>query len=259
MDHNKETQSAQESQKKSNSRRTILKRASAGVVLTSLPAQSVWGAVCTLSGAQSGNMSGIERHKDCEKPDLSGGRSPGSWKALADAVMESPDKLRSIFVNSPQKENGTYSEHADLIRSCYLEKIKIVAEYNNMVRDAVLHELTTDDFQNNLYLALGIVGKPGGLDYNLAAVWLNVYYGLYDVSYPTEDADVASSIVEQMLAWLQIQNNVEFGQNFVDADYGFTSGTTTFTYTDCDIIPAPVAPVEPCITSGNSGNCKKTK
>lgn len=64
-------------------RRSFIKKASAGAILTSLPAQSVWargGNVCTASGAMSGNMSGIERHKDCEKPSVPIGCGPDVWK-----------------------------------------------------------------------------------------------------------------------------------------------------------------------------------
>ncbi|MEP1445721.1 MAG: hypothetical protein ABJK37_06370 [Paraglaciecola sp.] len=250
MDNNEEMQSEHGSHKKSNSRRKILKRASAGVVLTSLPAQSVWGAVCTLSGAQSGNMSGIERHKDCDKPVLSGGRSPGSWKVLAAGQLENPDKLRSIFINSPQsKQQGDYSSHDKLIRNCYISKIKEVAEFNSMVRPENVNDLITSDFKNDLYSALGLGGgyKPGGLDYNMAAVWLNVYFGLYDNSaYQRGDADSASAVVEQFLSYLMIQHNSGLGGTITDDDYGFTGGTTNFTISECDYLPEPdpTVPVE---------------
>jgi hypothetical protein len=256
MDHNKETQSVQESLKTSNSRRTILKRASAGVVLTSLPAQSVWGAVCTLSGAQSGNMSGIERHKDCEKPVLFGGRSPGTWTKLAG---DDPSKLHAVFTSSPEK-NGQFSAHDIDIRQCYMDKIKVIAMSNNMVRPENVNELINGDFENNVYSALGLDdgSKPGGLDYNMAAVWLNVYFGLYNnVAYQTEDANYASAVVEQFLAYLVIQHNSGSGGTISDGDYGFTDGNTNFSINECDSMPAPEPkPEPPCIPNGKSGKCK---
>ena len=63
-----------------NKRRQFIKKASAGVVITSLPMKSVWGTQCTASGAMSGNLSGGgQAAAPCAVPTLEGGRSPGFW------------------------------------------------------------------------------------------------------------------------------------------------------------------------------------
>ena len=62
-------------------RRQFIKKAGAGVAVSSLPMKSVWGA-CSVSGTMSGNLSqtGGGNAGQCDAmPILQGGRSPGSW------------------------------------------------------------------------------------------------------------------------------------------------------------------------------------
>jgi hypothetical protein len=248
-------QSHSEVTKDNVKRRTFLKRASAGAVLTSLPAHSVWGAVCSLSGAQSGNMSGIQRHSDCDKPSLFGGRSPGTWKNLADFHS---NKLQGVFNHVPNPNEG---DAADATRGCYMQAIKNVADANVMVRPES-EALINSSFVNNIYAALGSNGGGNGsLEYNLAGVWLNVYFGLYNEAW-ARNANQASAIVEQFIAYVVIQNKAGSGDTILKSDYGFDDGNTDFLITDaeCAVIVVNDPNVDSdqdtaCVPHGNSGNC----
>ena len=72
----KQTKDVALENKKQDSRRSLLKKAAIGApVVMSLANKPAFGAVCSLSGFQSVNPSGVGRHGDgC------GGISPGGWK-----------------------------------------------------------------------------------------------------------------------------------------------------------------------------------
>lgn len=210
-------------------RRTFLKRASAGAVLTSLPAHSVWGGVCSVSGAMSGNLSGIQRHKDCEKPELPGGRSPGYWKGL----ITSSQNVHGVFT-SVSNQGGPNNTHNQSVQACYVKAVEKVAMDNDMV---IPSEFITSDFVTNIYDSLM---DEGHLDFNMAGVWLNVYYGLSTTGaaiYPTGAAS-ANSVVQRLIAYIIMQ---ERNGTPVSADgnafFNFDEGTTSYQIDVCHTSP----------------------
>jgi hypothetical protein len=225
-------------------RRTFLKRAAAGAVLTSLPAHSVWGAVCSVSGAMSGNLSGIQRHSECEKPDLPAGRSPGTWKNL---VLLHSSKVHAVFTSAPNP--GSKLDNADAIRTCYMQNARDVAMNNEMVISPELIDLS---FVTNIYDALV---NSGGADYNMAAVWLNVYFGLGlgSTSIPRGAAS-ANSVVERLLSYIQIQINNGTPVPQDETFYNFVDGYTDFEISEC-------AAAQPLVQddTGPSGKPKNNK
>ena len=97
-------------------RRKFLKKASAGALITSLPAHSVWGNTCSVSGAMSGNLSGTGGGGGpvCDQPELFEGRSPGSWKQFfaTGAVHSDIQKMHSMFsyVGESWQANGANAD-----------------------------------------------------------------------------------------------------------------------------------------------------
>lgn len=225
---------------KHKQRRAFLKRSAAGVVITSLPAQSVWGSVCTVSGAMSGNQSGIQRHSNCVKPYLPLGRSPSTWKAYVVKSSNISNQVNTSNVhdvfecvpNKTGKVNGLKvckSQEAYKIRLCYLSGVKEVAEKGDMSVD---NDLITPAFQVNLYDALT---KPGGVDYNIAAVWLNVYFGLYASHYEASDVNVANKVVEGLLSYISIETQNGSSPTLNDAFYNFGNGKTGYKFSACQL------------------------
>lgn len=225
----------------SKPRRTFLKRASAGAILTSLPAHSVWGNVCTVSGAMSGNLSRTGDQGSCEKPNLPAGRSPGTWGALTDPNYREdskPNKFKSVFVvTGSEKQAGETDAEASNRRNCLLDEIQTVAMNNSM--HIANPELVGPAgrggvFQYNVRAALA---TDGGDDYNLAAVWLNVYFGFPGITGPNDrNIAVANRVVSELVIWLSVQrqNNPSFEPN--DSDWGFVDGSTNYSNFSCETI-----------------------
>ncbi|MGS2721917.1 hypothetical protein [Paraglaciecola aestuariivivens] len=213
-------------------RRTFLKRATAGAVLTSLPAHSVWGAVCSVSGAQSGNLSGIRRHKDCEKPELPEGRSPGYWKGL----ITSSENVHGAFtsVSNSGGPNNTYNQS---VQACYVNEVTNVAKTYSM---DIPSEFITPDFITNIYDSLM---DEGHLDYNMAGVWLNAYFGFGGF---TPGVASANKVVSDLIAYIIMQ---ERSGNPVNAEgnafFNFVEGTTSYQVTSCHSDPFEPETPEP--------------
>jgi len=236
IENPKGTESSVSKNTKSNVRRTFLKRATAGAVLTTLPAHSVWGAVCSVSGAMSGNLSGIQRHSDCEMPVLPAGRSPGTWKNL---VLLNSAKIHAVFNGLPNKSgkiNGTAISNSEEIRECYMKGVKAVAENHQMNIDG---SLIDPSFRTNIYDSLT---HPGGIDYNMAAVWLNAYFGLGGTT-PYDSAATADNIVEKLLSYIIVQEK-SGGLPVLDNNfYNFVDGSTDYKFAECPLPATEPAPV----------------
>ncbi|MGJ8680888.1 hypothetical protein [Paraglaciecola sp.] len=209
---------------KTSQRRKFLKRASAGVIASSLPTQSVWGYECTVSGAQSGNMSGIAHHKECDLPNFSPGRSPGTWHQFILYECDqhaSIDKLHSMFTYVGSHFNAQHdaddSEKAGK-RRCIISEVKAVAEHTMNIDSNLLEA----GFETKISTALS---SSGGLDWNVAAMWLNMYFGLGGYS-PASDAAHADSVIEQFLSYLVIQANANQSIN-LDSLYNFDDDAST--------------------------------
>jgi len=241
IEHTKGTESSVTKNTKSDVRRTFLKRATAGAVLTSLPTHSVWGAVCSVSGAMSGNLSGIQRHKDCEKPSFPNpGRSPGTWKNL---VEFNSTKLHGVFLKAPGPGGPKADKELnDAKRQCLMQHIRDVSKLGSskLIRNS-RSDLVNSSFVINVYDALDSNGGGNGsLEFNLAAVWLNCYFGLYKKKWEGKRSK-ASAKVEQLVAWIVTQENAGLDSNLLESDYNFNDGTTEYSLDSCDTltIPAP--------------------
>ena len=106
-----------------------------------------------------------------------------------------------------------------------------VARTNRM---DVPSELITYDFRTNIYEALS---HPGGIDFNTAAVWLNVYFGLTGSPYQTQNASVASLVIEQLLAYIKIRIDNGLPLEGDDQLYNFNDGSTNFRVDSCHYPP----------------------
>ncbi|MEP2653385.1 MAG: hypothetical protein ABJH06_15495, partial [Paraglaciecola sp.] len=86
-----------------NQRRSFIKKSAAGVVVTSLPAKSVWGA-CNASGISGGSGSTAT----CELPILSNGRSPGSWSKFLsnNPTKVGRNKIKTMFSTYQRGSNS---------------------------------------------------------------------------------------------------------------------------------------------------------
>jgi hypothetical protein len=221
------TESSVSKNTKSDVRRTFLKRATASAVLTSLPIHSVWGAVCTVSGAMSGNLSGVQRHSNCEMPVLPAGCGPDKWKEL---VLGDSSKVAAIFNSIPDingKLNGVDISNATEIRNCYTlgttnKAVELTMNLNNNLID-------TASFQTNIYQALV---NPAGIDKEVAAVWLNVYFGL-GATTAFESATTADSIVDQLLSYIIVQERAGTMPTLNGEFFNFIGGTTSYSFAHC--------------------------
>jgi hypothetical protein len=98
IDKSKETESQVSEITKTSVRRNFLKKSAIGLVATSMPAQSVWGA-CNASGISGGSTSTTT----CEMPAMTksgaiNGRSPASWALfLTGTESELRTKLKQMF------------------------------------------------------------------------------------------------------------------------------------------------------------------
>jgi hypothetical protein len=198
--------------KSENSRRQFLKKASTGVLISSLPAKSVWGA-CTVSGALSGNTSRIQT--DCVPLNLFGGRSPGFWRdadnkipgrALADAFP---------YLKEFRKNSDRYKcEYDTLQHEIYQVKQHQV-------------DLGFNKSGQQVTLMVGdALSSPGGIAWNLAAVYLSAYFGFFDHLMPIvlPSGDLIET-AEELVAHLFAYDHMEY---LTDRDFGFTDGSTHY-------------------------------
>ena len=248
IENPKEKESSVSKNTKPDARRTFLKRASAGAVLTSLPVHSVWGAVCTVSGAMSGNMSGIQRHKDCETPVLPIGRSADIWRKLMllnldaldgttnDGANGNPGKLHEMFssvenfknlVRGPNSTRDPFTPTQianrtakNVKRLCLLKEIQAVGNASSMQIDSALVDAS---FEVNVLAALS---NGSGVDYNAAAVWLNVYFNFGNFG-SEESIATANAVVEQLISYLKVQVDNGFALPSEDVLYNFKDDSTT--------------------------------
>jgi hypothetical protein len=196
---------------RTDSRRKFLKKASAGVVITALPAQSVWGA-CTVSGALSGNASRI--NNDCQTiPALSNGRSGGSWKDPSNG-----HKIAAMF-SCIGTVKSTYGETSSQYQNA---RVQAFTAINNVIDgpEINLNKLGTD----RLDLRQALNG--GGYTKHLAAAYLNFHFGFYNQSFPMASGDIntAQQLVEHLYA-LIVSGNFS---NFTNFEMGYGSGTSSY-------------------------------
>ncbi|AUC89098.1 hypothetical protein CW735_13675 [Alteromonas sp. MB-3u-76] len=190
-----------------NSRRTFVKRVGAGVIFSSLPAQSVWGA-CNASGISGGSRVVAVT---CTVPQVDGGWSPGTWQKLTFKASGVSTDTASTFstiasVDDVKKNNGRGSgsfkknsttsiddstettglQHAlhaikkifgDAGEATNLRRIKAVAQFMRDTTVVLGDGNTVEMIEFNLEDVFDKTVTGGSL-MDLAAMYLNAHYGL---------------------------------------------------------------------------------
>ncbi|MEP7702698.1 hypothetical protein [Paraglaciecola sp. 25GB23A] len=163
-----------------NARRKFLIQSSAGVAITTLPAQSVWGA-CNTSGLSGGSRSA---GTVCIIPHVTGGRSPGSWTKFVD--LAAPDnlarnKVREMFSLGPGGGPSAPSESSLNAAYCNVRThIRGLPTLTLVDPQGIFADV---DFNVEDYL------NDSGPEKNFAAYYLNALFGFYGPLAPLADAD----------------------------------------------------------------------
>jgi len=198
-----------------DSRRKFLVRTSAVSLISALPATSVWGA-CTVSGALSG---GSKVNDDCTTVKLLGGRSPGKWHD-----MTTGESIASAFPYlKDYKQNGA---HADNTRyeceKSYLVSVILAAQ-------DVTIPLGNDEHGQAVSINIkDALASSGHLSWNLAAVYLNAYFGFYSLPITVNSGHSLSDGAD-LIAHLFALDVINNGAGDSDTYFGFTDGSTTHT------------------------------
>jgi hypothetical protein len=195
----------------SSSRRKFLVKTSAGVVITTLPAHSVWGA-CNASGLSGGSRSaGVV----CIIPDVSGGRSPGSWKMYISApnVNVQRNKVREMF-SMGQGASNTEKDVAICAVYNFIDSLSpiVLSDGSGSIPSATL----------DIKTALETGGNYSNGIWNLAAYYLNAYFGFYGDISPFTSAE---EMVQHVWSVLYINNNNSTPTNFDILLSAFTDGS----------------------------------
>mmetsp|Transcript_10142 Transcript_10142/g.32838 ORF Transcript_10142/g.32838 Transcript_10142/m.32838 type:complete len:221 (-) Transcript_10142:271-933(-) len=208
IDKSKETESQVSEITKTSVRRNFLKKSAIGLVATSMPAQSVWGA-CNASGISGGSTSTTT----CEMPYLRNGRSPGSWRVFVETTE--PTKLGRNKINAMFSAYNGASESVLNLNFCYLQSF--IKNHPPIVlsNDSLMGHHTL-----NLYSALN---SSGGI-WNLAATYLNAYFGFYTM--PAEFSS-AEELTQHIWGVLFVTNNKSTPTNFDALTSTFTDGVTS--------------------------------
>lgn len=173
------------------SRRRFIQKSSSVALITTLAAQPVWGQ-CTVSGATSGGSGPEEGDDPCVIPNVSG-RSPGFWSE----AMYSGNAVRSAFPVPPANESAKLRCYIDLIKNSSSFDIPSTGE-NWKVVDALK--------------------IPGGLKFNLAAIWLDAHFGFFTVPLPGVDNALPQDWVNHFDALYQLSGDAVFDAVFDDED-----------------------------------------
>lgn len=188
-----------------NTRRAFVKRIGAGVAISSLPAQSVWGA-CNATGISGGSR---VIAVTCEVPKISGGWSPGIWKKLAfpNLCAASADSKSSSNKdkngNKGNKNNKSSSSIADTSEAPADEvpiglqhalhaivkifgdngkdmNLEYIAGVAKFIRDTTVTLGDGDTVEQVVFNLQDVLGKTvtGDSKMDLAAMYLNAFFGL---------------------------------------------------------------------------------
>ena len=223
---------------RTNSRRQFIVKAAVGSAALSVPGKSVWGA-CSVSGAMSGNVSRVNPEQKCEATPIFGGRSPGTWKDALDGSMNG-QRLKAMFtalqkVDYPEMPAA---EPGSILWVAYESHLESVIKSNSMKIDK---RILDDDvsYVNGGVPLFDALDKPGGMDYNLAAVWLNTYFGFYPsvVHHSASASDriqKANELVNNIAIYLFSESRIALaspeslgGTQTVSFSYNFESGSSS--------------------------------
>lgn len=243
--NNRDPQNGNNAAVSQEARRKFIYKSATGAALVAVPGKSVWGA-CSVSGAMSGNVSSMARHT-CEVPDFSGGRSPGTWKEdhislKAHAVFD------ALAENSIQKK----AENGSAMYDCYVRHVTQFINSNVMqidprlLSDSLLSSYPTGVI--NIYEALtSNGGGDGSLEYNLAGVFCNAYFGFYPEVVSHESDEVsrlakANKLVNDIVIYLVTMSKTN---PTVSIDFQFSSDASTpYVVQSCSLMSREV-PEEP--------------
>lgn len=174
-----------------NARRKFLIQSSAGVAITTLPAQSVWGA-CNTSGLSGGSRSA---GTVCIIPHVTGGRSSGSWTKFVESGApgnNNRNKVRELFSLS------TYTDPQ--LDTAYCN----VRAFINGLPTLVLVDprgIESDvSFNVEAYL------NDSGPEKNFAAYYLNALFNFYGPLAPLADAD---ELIQHVWAVMLIKGDAD--------------------------------------------------
>jgi hypothetical protein len=161
--------------KNTEQRRKFLIQSSAGVAITILPAQSVWGA-CNTSGLSGGSRSA---GAVCIIPYVTGGRSPGSWTKFVKSGApdnNSRNKVKSLFSLSSSFTTSQLDTAYCDVRT-YIKGLPTLAlvDPRGIVSNV--------NFNVEAYL------NDSGPEKNFAAYYLNALFNFYGPLAPLADAD----------------------------------------------------------------------
>ncbi|MDN4501805.1 hypothetical protein QX776_05305 [Alteromonadaceae bacterium BrNp21-10] len=206
-------------------RRSFIKRSSAGFLISSLPAQSVWGA-CNASGISGGSRN---ISNTCYFPNVNGGLSPGFWEKFLD--------LENWNGNSFQSKFSFYSAASD----DDIAKVKCeIASYINSTT------VRLSNGAGNIPSALLNLGQalanPGGI-WNLAAFYLNAHYGFYTLPPEFSSAD---ELTQHMWGVLYVRNGNEAPTDFDSLTATWSpEGSTSYQIPISSECQSAVAPTDP--------------
>ncbi len=190
-----------------SSRRSFLQKSSAAALVTTLAAQPVWGK-CTVSGAMSGGSVTQDNRDDyCTIPEV-WGRSPGFWMTLLSHNGDGPGNRGrgNAQGNGNNGNNGNNNgvnaslasafplvEAGDLdTLRCFIRQVMAEAYFDLPPGDTVPGE------HCNVAAELA---SPGGVKFQLAAIWLDAYFGFFaGHSLPGRDAGSPQEWVEHFYA-----------------------------------------------------------
>ena len=224
------------SSEKTNSRRKFLVKTAVGSAALAVPGKSVWGT-CSVSGAMSGNVSKFSEEQKCRKPDINGGCSPGTWKDAVDGSMNGK-RLKSMFSVLDKQPNLPAAEAGSILWVAYEKHLQSVINSNSMQIDRRLMSSDVSYFNGGIPLSAAL-SDPGGVDYNLAAVWLNVYFGFYPsiINHSAEHGlrvAKANELVNEIAVYLFTEAKIAMsspamfgGTELVGFNYNFESEAST--------------------------------
>ncbi|MGO4893882.1 hypothetical protein [Flavobacterium sp. W21_SRS_FM6] len=184
-------------------RRAFIKQATVGIVVTSIPAKSAWGA-CNASGISGGSKSTTT----CEMPVLSNGRSPGSWCKFVEN-----DVTQQVHKNKIKAMFSLYSHASDGVLKA---KCKALKQY---ILDLPPVLLSKSFPQVSLNVAEALL--DGGDIANLASCYLNARLGFYNIPPQFTDAD---ELMEHIYGVIEYKKSLSRSRRA--SDYGDILGTS---------------------------------
>lgn len=216
-----------------NKRRQFIKKAGAGVAVSSLPMKSVWGA-CSVSGVMSGNLSqtGDDIGGTCGDVIMpNGGRSPGFWFTGEAGIMGSNgDPIADVF---PQILVGIGS-HSDCLVDTRIEAMRTIVqqfystETLTLPLEAAKYIYNSDTYYKltpTLLEALNGTDAPSNrksILKHMAVVYLNVYFALYDGVISPLNSAASLEVALIMMAKLIEYKMADI--NFPESNFGYTDG-----------------------------------